>query len=153
MEKYLLTDSLLVYMKEKFLLELNSNYFENFEKSIKTGESIIVCETMRNLANVLQDEGSVDYYKKIFNSVNIPDNDILKNLKLVLKSKNSTGYLKEEIRYGRPTPVPFIIATALHKKIPIIVDTTANDYELIKKISEEHGIEIINISKYLMSIS
>ncbi|MCM1546190.1 MAG: hypothetical protein NC033_04045 [Clostridiales bacterium] len=152
MEKYLLTDSILSYMREKFPYDLYEEDYLLFEKSIEQNESIIVDETKRNLNYNLQDEINVNYFTSKFKSTLIPDNKIFKKLMEIINRNPNFNFLNRDVIFGVPTPIPFVIATAIEKNLPIVVDETDKDYLKYKRLCTDYDIEIYNKIRYLKSL-
>ena len=152
MEKFLLTDSLLSYMREKYPYDLYEDDYSLFEESIEKNESVIVDETKRNLNYSIQDESNVDYYVGKFKNPIIPDSKIIKRLSLIINKNQNFNFLNHDVLFGIPTPIPFVIATAIERKLPIIVDETDKDYIRYKKLCENYGIQLYSKSKYIKSL-
>lgn len=152
MEKYLLSDSILSYMREKFPYDLYEDDYLLFEKSIEQNESVIVDETKRNLSYNLTDEANIKYFTAKFKNVIIPDSKILKKLTEIINKNVNFNFLHNDIIFGIPTPIPFVIATAIEKNLPVVVDETDKDYFKYRKLCENYNIVIYNKTKYLKAL-
>lgn len=152
MEKYLLSDSFLAYIREKFPYELYEEDYSLFEKSIESKESIIVNETKRNLYYTLQNEEDINYFNIKFSDSYIPDSKTLKKLSEIIKDNVLFNFLDREIKYGTPTPIPFIIATAIVKNLPIVVDESDKDYFRYKKIADKYQLSLLTKNAYIRAL-
>ena len=152
MEKYILSDSFLAYIREKFPYELYEEDYTLFEKSVENKESIIVNETKRNLCYTLQNEDDVDYFNKKFQDPYNPDIKTQKKLMEIINNNEAFNFLDREIKYGTPTPIPFIIATAIVKSLPIVVDESDKDYLRYKKIADKYQLSLINKNTYIKEL-
>ncbi len=152
MEKYLLTDSILSYMREKFLYDIYEEDYSLFEQSIEKEESVIVDETRRNLSFVMQEEVDVEYYKEKFRNPLKPDKKIFDTICSMVNKNENFNFLHREVLFGMPTPIPFVIATAFVKHIPIIVDEADKDYLRYQKICPSYHIEIYKKTQYLRAL-
>lgn len=152
MEKYLLSDSFLAYIREKFPYELYEEDYSLFEKSIESKESIIVNETKRNLYYTLQNEEDINYFNIKFADSYIPDAKTLKKLSEIIKDNDLFNFLEREIKYGTPTPIPFIIATAIVRNLPIVVDESDKDYLRYKKIADKYQISLLTKNAFIRAL-
>lgn len=152
MEKYLLSDSFLAYIREKFPYELYEEDYSLFEKSIEAKESIIVNETKRNLYYTLQNEEDINYFNIKFADSYIPDAKTLKKLSEIIKDNDLFNFLEREIKYGTPTPIPFIIATAIVRNLPIVVDESDKDYLRYKKIADKYQISLLTKNAFIRAL-
>lgn len=143
MEKYLLTDSLLSYMREKYPYDLYEDDYSLFELSIENNESVIVDETKRNFNYNLQDENNIIYFTNKFRKTIIPDSKILKKLSEIINTNSTFNFLNRDVLFGTPTPIPFIIATAIERHLPIAVDETDKDYIIYKKLCEYYRFVLL----------
>lgn len=152
MEKYLLSDSFLAYIREQFPHDLYKDDYALFEKSIEEKESIIVNETKRNLYFTLQNEDDIEYFNSKFKDSYIPDAKTIKKLSEIIKDKDSFNFLEREIKYGTPTPIPFIIATAIVKNLPIVVDEFDKDYYRYKKIADKYQLSLLSKNAFIRAL-
>ena len=152
MEKYILSDSFLAYMREKFPYDLYEDDYALFEKSIEAKESIIVNETKRNFNFTLQNDEDIDYFNSKFSDSYIPEIKTLQKLSEIIKNNDLFKFVEREINYGTPTPIPFIIATALVKNIPIVVDESDKDMFKYKKLAEFYNISLLTKNSYIKEL-
>lgn len=152
MEKYLLTDSILLFMREKFLYDIYKDDYSLFEKSIENGESVIVDETKRNLNYIIQDEFNVSYYNGKFINTIKPNKKILDKVAFILNKDSNFNFLQHDVIFGTPTPIPFIIATAIEKNLPIVIDESDKDAIKYKKICKSYNITVYTRAQYLRAL-
>ena len=152
MKKYLLTDSFLAFMREKFLFDIYEDDFKLFENSIENNESFIVDETKRNLSYNLQNESDIEYYNKEFQNVEAPNSQVLDKLREIINVDENFNFLDREIQFSTPVPIPFIIATAIVNQVPVVVDETHSDYLRFSKICKNYNIKIYNKNAYIKEL-
>ena len=70
----------------------------------------------------------------------------------ILKNNELFNFLEREIKYGTPTPIPFIIATAIVKNIPIVIDESDKDYIRFKKIADKYQLLLLNKNTYIKAL-
>ena len=152
MEKYILSDSFLAYMREKFPYDLYEDDYALFEKSIEANESIIVNETKRNFNFTLQNDEDIDYFNSKFSDSYIPETKTLQKLSEIIKNNDLFKFVEREIKYGTPTPIPFIIATAIVRNLPIVVDESDKDYLRYKKIADKYQISLLTKNAFIRAL-
>lgn len=152
MEKYILSDSFLAYMREKFPYDLYEDDYALFEKSIEAKESIIVNETKRNFNFTLQNDEDIDYFNSKFSDSYIPETKTLQKLSEIIKNNDLFKFVEREIKYGTPTPIPFIIATAIVRNLPIVVDESDKDYLRYKKIADKYQISLLTKNAFIRAL-
>lgn len=152
MEKYLLADSILLFMREKFLYDIYEEDYLLFEKSIENGESVIVDETKRNLNYIIQDEVNVDYYNEKFKNTIKPNKKILDRVAIIVNTDPNFNFIQHDVLFGTPTPIPFIIATAIEKNMPIVIDESDKDEIKYRKICKPYNITIYTRAQYLRAL-
>ena len=152
MRKYLLADSFIVYLREKFPYDVYTDDFELIVQSIKKNESYIVNETKRNLNYLLQEENDIDYYSGLFKEDYSPTNKTLQKMYEIINHDKNFTFLQHEVLYGQPISIPFIIATAMIDNSIIVLDETDKEFHKYKKLCETYNIEMCYKTTYLKAL-
>lgn len=152
--KYILDDSALLYMLERFPQKAVPDLYERFIKACSEGEIIAEKETRKRLEGLLEEIDSyawLEEHKKMFREINEKESQILGEL--VQRDIFKILPLSMEILRNIPIAIPFIIAIAKNESRVIVVDKKSKDCKLVKEICELAKVSFMLLDDFLAELS